>query len=313
MPFAAHVIKVFIASPGDVTPFRDAIERELHEWNSEHAEDFGIMLLPIRWEIDAVPGQGGDGQMQINHQLVDEADILLGVFHARLGQPTPRAVSGTAEEIERMDAAKKPVHLYFCSAPLPNNADVKQLAGMRELKTSLQATGLTFDFPDVEALRRLVRRTMTSDARQVRRATQAKVAVGARAEPKLSPVKQDLFNDLRLPVPEELETDDGNEFELTLIREKGFGPDGSPRIEAELFVANGLGVAVHGLRGTLRTRQGNEPFMSFELHRLAAQTAHGVTLEYRPELRDATADLVWHQDDSVGWHIAENLPVTLGN
>lgn len=111
MVFAANVLNVFIASPGDTSASRDAVETALHRWNGMRAAAAGVILLPRRWEVDGVPLMGGDGQSQLNTQLVDKADIVIGIFHTRLGRATPRSRSGTADEIERTHAAGKPVHV----------------------------------------------------------------------------------------------------------------------------------------------------------------------------------------------------------
>jgi hypothetical protein len=62
MAFDAHVLKVLIASPGDTAEERDAVERSLHGWNASRAEREQVILLPRRWESDAVPRLGGGGQ-----------------------------------------------------------------------------------------------------------------------------------------------------------------------------------------------------------------------------------------------------------
>ena len=101
MTFPSTVLKVLIASPGDTRSLRDEVERALHEWNGDRAEASGAILLPRRWETNAVPlVTGTDGQSVINSQLVSDVDIVIGIFHATLGRPTPRAASGTAEELE---------------------------------------------------------------------------------------------------------------------------------------------------------------------------------------------------------------------
>jgi hypothetical protein len=127
MAFDARVLTVLIASPSDVIQARDAIERELLDWNSAHIDATRIVLQPRRWESDGVPILGqGDAQSVLNRQLVDEADIVLAVFHSRLGSPTPRAASGTAEELMRASAAGTPVHVWFSEEELPHGFDVEQ-------------------------------------------------------------------------------------------------------------------------------------------------------------------------------------------
>src|SRR5690606_15199984 len=98
---------------------RDSVEQSLHAWNTDRAEAASVILLPRRWESGVVPElTGEDGQSVINHQLVDGADIIVGVFSQTLGSATPRAASGTAEELQRARDAGKPVHVYFSEMPI---------------------------------------------------------------------------------------------------------------------------------------------------------------------------------------------------
>ena len=53
MPFDARTLTVIIASPGDVLGARDAIEQELHEWNSVRSAATGTILQPRRWRRTA--------------------------------------------------------------------------------------------------------------------------------------------------------------------------------------------------------------------------------------------------------------------
>lgn len=78
----------------------------------------------------------------INHQLADDADIIVGVFSQTLGSATPRAVSGTAEELERARDAGKPVHVYFSAMPLDRDHDRDQLAARDDFITRWQARGI---------------------------------------------------------------------------------------------------------------------------------------------------------------------------
>jgi hypothetical protein len=89
MPFSATEYRVLIASPGDVLPERDVIERAIIDWDDEHARDRGVVFLPVRWER-APPRGGITGQDAINEDLVDTSEVLLGVFRARIGTKTQR-------------------------------------------------------------------------------------------------------------------------------------------------------------------------------------------------------------------------------
>jgi hypothetical protein len=54
----------------------------------------------------------------INRQLLDEADIVVGIFGTRVGTRTEKYVSGTVEEIKRHVAAGKTAKVYFSDIPV---------------------------------------------------------------------------------------------------------------------------------------------------------------------------------------------------
>lgn len=142
MSYAATVIRVMIASPSDVGEERDAVEAALHGWNASNSKNKKVILQPWRWESSSVPVLGGHPQKLINGQGVDDSDIVIALFGGRLGAPTPDAISGTVEEIDRAEEMGKPVHVYFSEAPLPNDVDVEQLQGVRDFKQKLEERGL---------------------------------------------------------------------------------------------------------------------------------------------------------------------------
>jgi len=163
MSFDAHVLKVLIASPGDTTEERAAVERALHGWNADRSEREQIVLLPRRWETDAVPRLGASAQGVINEQLVDRADIVLALFDSRLGMATGAAVSGTAEEIERSHEAGKPVHVWFSEEPIPRGADLDQVKALEHFKQTLSPLGLLGNYASPDDLAFKVRQAIESD------------------------------------------------------------------------------------------------------------------------------------------------------
>jgi hypothetical protein len=114
-----------------------------------------------------VPELGADTQSIINRQLVDEADIVIGLFHARLGQPTDRDVSGTAEEINRSHERGAKVHVFFAEMPIPYNVDTDQLELLRAFRAELQPRGLVGTFISDEDLRAKVRSCLDYDVSQL--------------------------------------------------------------------------------------------------------------------------------------------------
>jgi len=163
MPYTATVLRVMIASPSDVPDARDAVEKAIHGWNDANARTKGVILQPWRWETSAVPVMGAHPQKLINAQGVDDSDIVFALFGGRLGSPTPDAISGTAEEIDRALELGKPVHLYFSTAPLPNDIDTVQLDALRAFKTAMQDRGLLGEFNNPDQLNHEVWKAIEHD------------------------------------------------------------------------------------------------------------------------------------------------------
>lgn len=181
MSFDAHVLEVLIASPSDTMEARDEVEKSLHAWNSSRAKREGIVLLPRRWETDAVPRIGeGDGQEVINGQLVDDADIVVVIFNSKLGQATPRAISGTAEELDKAVQDGKQVHVYFSDAPVSRD-NLENAAEVEKFRKSLESRGLYGSYSDATDLGFKVRNAVESDLDKLHLAapTGRKTAVGA--------------------------------------------------------------------------------------------------------------------------------------
>jgi hypothetical protein len=157
------IVPVLIASPGDV-PERGDVERAIHEWNSANALPRRLAFLPRRWETDAVPRMGSTGGQQvINAQLVDDSDVVIAVFRDRLGSPTPEAVSGTAEEIDRVAKSAGHAHVYV-SSHVARSADEKQAEALRGYLRNAEEQGLLGVFEDAADLRAKVDRALDLDA-----------------------------------------------------------------------------------------------------------------------------------------------------
>lgn len=161
--FEARVLTVLIASPGDTAVARDVVEQAILSWNRDRSHADRVILLPVRWEADAVPEMGSDGQSVINRQLVDRADIVVALFHSRLGAPTERAESGTAEEINRAVARGIPVHVYFAEMPYPYGVDPDELKRLQAFRAAIQERGLLGRYASAEDLTAKVRTALEYD------------------------------------------------------------------------------------------------------------------------------------------------------
>lgn len=97
-----NLLKVFIASPGDIIQERNAVEQIIYKWNIENTDRKKVVLLPIRWENNSIPTytENMSGQAILNQQIVENSDILIAIFGHKLGSPVDGYESGTVAEID---------------------------------------------------------------------------------------------------------------------------------------------------------------------------------------------------------------------
>lgn len=151
MAFLANILKVMIASPGDVPQERAVVTQEIHRWNDANASARQLVLLPVKWETHSTPQLGAPPQSIINRQLLDDADIVIGIFGTRVGTPTEEYVSGTVEEIKRHVAAGKTAKVYFSDVPVPPSAvDAAQYALVQKFREECRTSGLYATFDSLE-------------------------------------------------------------------------------------------------------------------------------------------------------------------
>jgi hypothetical protein len=154
MAFAATVIQVMIASPGDVHEYRAVARNVLHEWNYVHSAPSQLVFMPVGWDTHSSPELGAPPQELINNRVLKDCDLLIGIFWTRLGTPTFNAASGTAEEIQRHVGAGKPAMLYFSEQPVaPESLDVTQYAALKKFRAWCEERGLIEKFHSDDDLR----------------------------------------------------------------------------------------------------------------------------------------------------------------
>lgn len=154
MAFDAKILRVLIASPGDVGEERNVIPEIINEWNTINSVVSKVVLMPVKWETHSAPLMGDRPQAIINKQLVKDCDVLVGVFWTRVGTNTGVAISGTAEEIEQFVEMKKPVMLYFSQSPIePDKIDVTQFTTLKTFKEKMRLQGLTESYSGIPDFR----------------------------------------------------------------------------------------------------------------------------------------------------------------
>lgn len=156
MSYSATVIEVLIASPSDVVGERSIARDVILKWNQINAKKEGLILIPRMWELDATPQMGGDPQDLINKQIVNDSDFIIAVFWTRVGSPTPRADSGTIEEITQHIELGKPTLIYFSRKPLGYEMAVDQREALKVFEAKIKSNGLRGEFrSDAEFKERL--------------------------------------------------------------------------------------------------------------------------------------------------------------
>jgi hypothetical protein len=154
MSFRATVLKVMIASPGDVAEERGIVTEAIHRWNDANADARRLVLLPVKWETHSTPQLGSPAQTVINRQLLDDADIVIGIFGTRIGTPTEDYASGTVEEIKRHVSDGKTAKVYFSDVPVaPSAVNATQYASVLEFREDCRTTGLYATYNTLEQFR----------------------------------------------------------------------------------------------------------------------------------------------------------------
>jgi formylglycine-generating enzyme required for sulfatase activity/predicted MPP superfamily phosphohydrolase/energy-coupling factor transporter ATP-binding protein EcfA2 len=146
-----RIVKILVASPGDVAEERKMAVEVILDWNARHPNS-RIRLEAVLWERYAAPENRGDGkgpQEPINRQLVDECDFAIGIFWTRIGTPTKNAPGGAVEEVQRMLASQKPVMLYFSNvAYRRNEIELDQIAKLDAFRTAMRGDGLVWEYEE---------------------------------------------------------------------------------------------------------------------------------------------------------------------
>jgi predicted nucleotide-binding protein len=166
MPATITKIRIFVASPSDVSQERDHLSHVVAELSTTVASYKGFALELIRWETHAIPGMGRP-QGLINEQI-GEYDIFVGIMWRRFGTATGVADSGTEEEfrIAYDRWLKNPairILFYFSQRPfMPRAADeIQQLAKVLDFRKDLDSRGLVSEYKDSDDFPNVVRPHLT--------------------------------------------------------------------------------------------------------------------------------------------------------
>lgn len=169
MSYGATVYEIFIASPSDVMKERDILVEEIFNWNRENSKETKKVLMPVRWEDDTYSTvDTQEVQEYINDQIKNESDLVIGIFHAKLGSPTKNSRSGTIQEIEEHVDARKPAMLFFSNADIPRNlitSGEDQSKKVEEFKNEIGKRALYKSYNNIEEFRSLAKKQINKMVR----------------------------------------------------------------------------------------------------------------------------------------------------
>jgi hypothetical protein len=168
LSYEAKVFRVLIASPSDVDEERELVAQVIQSWNDLHSANRKVVLLPLRWETHSAPEYGVRPQEAINRAIVNDCDLLVGIFWTRIGSPTGVADSGTLEEIDRVGKSGKPVMLYFSRVPVdPEGLDLKQVEKLKEFRLNTYPKGLVESYRNRAEFRDKINRQLEMKVREL--------------------------------------------------------------------------------------------------------------------------------------------------
>jgi hypothetical protein len=161
MAYNAKVVQVMIASPSDVSEERQIVRELIDEWNSVHSTQQNVVLMAVGWETHSAPELAGRPQQIINERLLENSDLLIGIFWTRVGSPTGKSISGSVEEIEEHLKKGRPVMLYFSSVPVRlEGVDNDQYASLTAFKAWAKERGLIEEYETKDEFRDKLRRQL---------------------------------------------------------------------------------------------------------------------------------------------------------
>jgi formylglycine-generating enzyme required for sulfatase activity len=182
------ILRVFIASPGDLVEERAVAQNVIAELNSGAARHLGWVVELIRWE-DMMPEMGRPQQVILDQAEIQETDTFIGLLWNRFGTPTGKADSGTEEEFEVayrswQKHGRPRIHFYFCQQPanLQTPAELKQKGAVIEFRDRIKDLGLIREYGTHREFEGLLRQALLADLIRLGQ-SQTHVAVDSEGSP----------------------------------------------------------------------------------------------------------------------------------
>jgi hypothetical protein len=160
------VLRVVVASPGDVQAERDTLSSVADELNRTVARAHNLRLEVVRWETDAYPGFHVNGPQGLIDPIlrIEDSDIFIGIFWKRFGTPVRYAGSGTEHEFRRayetwQEQGSPHIMFYFSQKPYTPTSveDIEQWGRVLRFQQEFPPEGLWWRYNNELEFERFVR------------------------------------------------------------------------------------------------------------------------------------------------------------
>ena len=172
----ARILRIVVASPGDVQPERDVLPTVIEEVNRGVAVDRGLRLELSRWETDTHPGFHSEGPQGLIDPILNitDCDLLIGIFWKRFGTPTTDGKTGTEHEFSLAydawkEKASPQIFVYFnqrASKP-KSRAETEQWGQVLEFQDKFPKEGLWWPYRGKAQFEKLVRNHLVNYIRNL--------------------------------------------------------------------------------------------------------------------------------------------------
>ena len=162
-------IRIFLASPGDVSNERRIVHTVADEINRTIASPKN-MVLEVVSSDDVIPSFGSRGQNAVNKQVarMNTIDIFIGIMGSRIGKPTKKAISGTVEEFRRAEQHfnqhKFPEIWFYFRDPMPvpaNKDEEDQQRKVQKFKEEIQEKSFARNYSNPKDFEKRLRQALT--------------------------------------------------------------------------------------------------------------------------------------------------------
>jgi hypothetical protein len=166
-----RILRVLVASPGDVQAERELVPSILDELNRTICSERDIRLECVRWETDTYPGFNQLGPQGLIDPIlrIEDSDVLIGIFWKRFGSPISTGETGTENEIRRAYESWKSTHrpqimIYFNQKNYRprTKADLDQWGRVLDFRDHFPDQGLWWQYNGKAQFKELLRNHLTN-------------------------------------------------------------------------------------------------------------------------------------------------------